>query len=352
MLLAKIFVVIIWTSSNRAIMTKSVIDYKSQHNLLIIDSELMELSLTSHLLSEKYDSQYITSVEYASDLLDTNLVEPAIILCSVYSPNTAFLERYRSLKAKASHVNAPILFVCASKQISTLLDEQLVNAEDSIQYEVIERGFTACDLEIALHNRFKYNEAGANNDPLKHIDHVTGIWNKDRFAQELSDDWSKYQSVRSQLGLLLIDVDHFRHFKLSYGPNYSELVLQMIADELRTLSKGNKSVFAAMNENKYAFLLPECTASELTMVARNILSMVKSLAVKHAQKQSGSLLSVTIGGSVVKASKGTLPSALIDSAELALMGAKNSARGSCKITNNLFKYQGDTKRTNFLNLSH
>ena len=66
-------------------------------------------------------------------------------------------------------------------------------------------------------------------------DGLTGIANRRRFDERLLEEWARAYRERTRLGLLMIDLDHFKQFNDSYGHQVGDECLRLVA---RILGEG------------------------------------------------------------------------------------------------------------------
>ena len=58
---------------------------------------------------------------------------------------------------------------------------------------------------------------------------IAGIANRAAFDKQLSQLWEEAQRTQRPLGLILLDVDHFKKFNDTYGHRTGDAVLKAVA---------------------------------------------------------------------------------------------------------------------------
>jgi diguanylate cyclase (GGDEF)-like protein len=154
-------------------------------------------------------------------------------------------------------------------------------------------------------------------------DSLTKVHNKRFFDEQLVREFSHAKRHRSQLSLILLDLDHFKEVNDTYGHPMGDLVLAEVAGELaRTLRLSD--TFCRIGGEEFAVLLRACTAEQAQHTAERLrrLCEAKEIAAE------GASLSVTIsvGLAQFEAEKHETPEALVRDADRCLYDAKHAGR--------------------------
>ncbi|AJR08780.1 sensor domain-containing diguanylate cyclase [Photobacterium gaetbulicola] len=124
-----------------------------------------------------------------------------------------------------------------------------------------------------------------------YIDEVTGLYNR-RYLQErmtlLNQD---RQSC--QLGVLLIDIDHFKQVNDVYGHAIGDTYLKQVSQALRTVFKRQTDVIARYGGEEIVVLLTGPMESGLDILASQACEAVRQLGLQHPRQAT---LSISTGG--------------------------------------------------------
>lgn len=124
-----------------------------------------------------------------------------------------------------------------------------------------------------------------------YIDEVTGLYNR-RYLQEKMTLLNQGDR-QLQLGVLLIDIDHFKQINDVYGHSKGDEYLKAVSQALRCVFKRKSDLVARYGGEEIVVMLTEITKSDLEEKARQACAAVRALALKHPLREC---VSVSIGG--------------------------------------------------------
>ena len=160
---------------------------------------------------------------------------------------------------------------------------------------------------------------------LANEDELTGIANRRMFNSQLNRICGKQDG--SNFSLLLFDLDRFKSINDQHGHAAGDAALRHIAAVItKQLRQGDK--FARLGGDEFCLLLPATTKAEAALIAKRILSSVKSTPLPWETLQMS--LTVSIG---ISSSEGAQinPDALMDQADRALYETKQRGRDGYSI---------------------
>lgn len=160
---------------------------------------------------------------------------------------------------------------------------------------------------------------------LATTDALTGISNRRTFDEAIAREWDRCARSRSHLGLLIIDVDHFKKFNDRYGHVEGDACLRRVAQAIRSSAQRPGDVCARYGGEEFAVVLPETDGRGALACGEEIAAAVRSLAIVHEASASGTV-TVSIGGAAIVPYQSESPQPLIKQADGALYQAKESGR--------------------------
>jgi diguanylate cyclase (GGDEF)-like protein/PAS domain S-box-containing protein len=154
-------------------------------------------------------------------------------------------------------------------------------------------------------------------------DPLTGLYNR-RYLTEMLDREIR-RAVRSEqrLGVLMIDLDHFKKFNDTYGHDAGDSVLRETALFL-TKSIRIEDMVCRYGGEEFVIILPTADLNASHGRAERIRSKIRELTVLH-QGQSLGMITISVGVSALPM-HGTDPKRLLEAADAALYRAKREGR--------------------------
>jgi len=151
---------------------------------------------------------------------------------------------------------------------------------------------------------------------------TTQLPNRSLFKEVLTQEQKNAQRKGSQLGVLLIDVDHFKVINNFLGFEKGDELLQMIGKRLNEELRGN-DLLASLGSNQFAVLLPELAHPEdASIVTRKLMATLET-----PFNISGQDVVVTLStGIVIFPGDGDSSEELLQHAEKSMYSAKDAGR--------------------------
>jgi len=150
-------------------------------------------------------------------------------------------------------------------------------------------------------------------------DVLTGAWNRRAYDQRFAAEWNRHIRTSSPLGILMIDVDHFKHFNDRHGHQAGDLALVQV---VRAAQQPLRSIdfLARFGGEELVVILPNAQLPGAMEAGERVRS-----AVDHVEWPSGHL-TVSVGAASTLPRVGSDPHALVARADRALYQAKASGR--------------------------
>lgn len=152
-----------------------------------------------------------------------------------------------------------------------------------------------------------------------HHDALTGLMNRRRINQRLSEEFVRAARYPQTPGLLAIDLDRFKDVNDRYGHPGGDAVLVAVADVLRAAGRESDAT-ARVGGEEFWVLLPDTTPAGAEQAAERILEAVRALRLPAIDAQ----LRVSVG--VAVSAPGETAESLTHRADAALYRAKEAGR--------------------------
>ena len=176
----------------------------------------------------------------------------------------------------------------------------------------------ASQAAVALDNVLLHQEA----QRLSVTDGLTGLRNYRSFQQAISRETERAVRFGRPMGLLMLDLDHFKNVNDTHGHQVGDAVLIEVADRVRAEVR-EVDLVARYGGEEFTVVLPETDRRGAEHIADRICERVRGRPL-HA---AGIELRLTVSvGVAVLPEDGTTPSSLIRAADDALYRAKAAGR--------------------------
>jgi diguanylate cyclase (GGDEF)-like protein/PAS domain S-box-containing protein len=119
-------------------------------------------------------------------------------------------------------------------------------------------------------------DANARLQQLVNVDSLTGLANRRRFDQGLSQEWRRAARERTPLSLVLVDIDRFKEFNDRYGHLAGDDCLRRVAGVLAEHCRRSGDLVARYGGEEMVLLLPTTTPAGAEIVARACRSAARS----------------------------------------------------------------------------
>lgn len=183
-------------------------------------------------------------------------------------------------------------------------------------------------LESLLHEKETLHQALRAADEklatLALTDSLSGLPNHRAFQELLTRDLARADRSKTNIALLLVDIDHFAHVNQTHGPSAADTVLGGVAEILLSCVR-TSDVLARAGGETFAMLLPATNLQGAMVVAERARARIAERSFSSSKgtfEVTASLgVSVTMGPNCR-----TLGPALLNAAERGLEMAKQAGR--------------------------
>lgn len=177
-------------------------------------------------------------------------------------------------------------------------------------------------VSISFQNSIHYKRAVT--------DIKTKLYNHAFFMTRLEEEFLRVKRYKGELGMIMVDVDHFKVFNDSYGHLAGDQVLVELAKVIRTQIR-NEDIAARFGGEEFSILLIQCGPEMAYQIAERIRLAVEG----HRVDFQGQELKITISLGVACACHTHMPgdlNRLIHQADQALYQSKKNGRNRATLT--------------------
>jgi diguanylate cyclase (GGDEF)-like protein len=180
----------------------------------------------------------------------------------------------------------------------------------------------------------RLKDAHESMQRLANEDGLTGAANRRHFDDLLRQEHARSLRLRQRgetvpqqahVSLLLLDVDHFKHYNDHFGHQQGDRCLQMIVDATRGAGLRPDDVVARYGGEEFALILPNCSLEGARAVADRVRAAVAALKLPTDVRERPHV-SVSIGVATLTDASSQSPADLVSWADEALYSAKHGGR--------------------------
>jgi diguanylate cyclase (GGDEF)-like protein len=152
------------------------------------------------------------------------------------------------------------------------------------------------------------------------------IGNRRRFERFLNDEWHRAIRFKTEISLILIDIDHFKRYNDTYGHQAGDECLQRVAEAFAETIKRPTDLVARFGGEEFALILGGTDAAGALTIAEHAVANVNDLRVSHSDSETSQFLTVSVGIATMFAKFDNAEADLIKAADEALYNAKAIGR--------------------------
>jgi diguanylate cyclase (GGDEF)-like protein len=166
-------------------------------------------------------------------------------------------------------------------------------------------------------------------DQLKRLQHqathdnLTGLLNRDALFSSFHNEMERTRRSRSSVGLLMIDIDHFKAINDAYGHLAGDDVLRQVAQRISETTRPY-DIAGRYGGEEFLLVLPGCDGEQTLNCAERIRTHIHSHAFRISESEVN--VSISLGGTVATDSWAHLETEMLSIADEALYEAKHQGR--------------------------
>jgi diguanylate cyclase (GGDEF)-like protein len=192
--------------------------------------------------------------------------------------------------------------------------------------EALESQFENAQLVDSLQEeRDRVTELAAQLRMLSSTDALTGLANRRAFDEALEETWSRCAAQRWPLGLVTVDIDHFKAYNDLYGHPQGDECLRRVAEVFAREAARNSAVAARIGGEEFVLMVQDCDAQRAYTIAERMRTSIVGLALPHRGSPLGHV-SASFGTASIVPDRALQPTQLAEEADRSLYEAKRAGR--------------------------
>ncbi len=161
---------------------------------------------------------------------------------------------------------------------------------------------------------------------LSDTDGLTGISNRRKLEEHLTNEWRRMQREERPLALLMCDIDYFKSYNDLYGHQAGDDCLRAVAKVLDDHCRRGGDLAARFGGEEFTVVLPSVTLKGAGQLAEEIRQSTGALKLKHEGSSVSKYITLSIGAASIVPSAESSKEELMALADKALYTAKSAGR--------------------------
>jgi diguanylate cyclase (GGDEF)-like protein len=266
------------------------------HTILIVeDDDAVKDSISEYLIHLSYQVDAVSSAEEALKKLENHPVD--VVLTDIMMQGMDGLQLTRIIKKKYD------MEVIAMTGYSA--DYSYEEAVKTGASDFIFKPFRFEELDLRIKRVLR--EAGLKqerNRLLKEMerlaitDGLTKLYNSRHFFRQIKQELKRNERYQRHLSLLILDIDHFKHYNDTWGHLEGDKVLMAIGRIINDCMRSMDTAFRYGGE-EFAVLLPETDLKQACVVGYRIKDLIGQEVFKPEPGVHQSI-TISIGASELK----------------------------------------------------
>ncbi len=287
--------------------------------ILIIDDEKTNLKVLSDIL--KNDVEVILAKDGEQGISKAIQFKPDLILLDVIMPGMNGFEVIRQLKGNTMTSAIPVIFVTAEMDVIKEERGLKLGACDYIQ-----KPFHVAILKCRVRFHLQLVRQQKILEQMVNIDPLTSIANRRRYDEVLNIEWAAAVRKKSQLSLVMVDIDNFKRYNDHYGHAVGDRALERVAHTLSLNLRRPRDFVARYGGEEFVMVLPETSKEGAIETAQACREAIEALQIPQCDTAGYPWLTISVGGISFSPDTNSSKSAFFKIADDMLYQAKQQGR--------------------------
>lgn len=155
-------------------------------------------------------------------------------------------------------------------------------------------------LALALRRHAHEAEERKSLQSLAHTDPLTGLGNRRHLYDTLDKEWERCHRDDRPLGILMIDIDHFKQFNDSCGHAAGDRCLTQVAGTLLEICGDAGATVGRWGGEEFLAVLPGSTAEQARRLGEQLITQVAATTATSPEQTGQPAVTISVGAAVAR----------------------------------------------------
>lgn len=257
---------------------------------------------------------------------------PDLILLDVFMPKVSGFEFLRELRGDPKTSRVPIILISALSDTQHIVEGLELGANDYVTKPIVMPILTA-RMEALLRSSELVRRLEVQTELLSKLaafDDLTGVYNRRSMFHHLEAELSRCRRYGRSLGILMVDIDHFKRVNDEHGHLVGDQALRWVATTLQNELR-SMDFLCRYGGEEFCAILPETNRPGVARAGERLRAAIERTLFKQDEVQLS--LSISLGGASWAADESNDIPDLLARADAALLEAKRNGRNQVRVSN-------------------
>jgi len=304
---------------------------RKRFRILMVEDSRVSLEVYAQRLERRgYQVATAISAEEARVELEAGL--PDLILLDVFMPKVSGFDYVRELRADPKTARIPIILISALSDTQHIVEGLEVGANDYVTKPIVMPILTA-RMEALLRSSELVRRLEVQTELLSKLaafDDLTGVYNRRSMFHHLEAELSRCRRYGRSLGVLMVDIDHFKRVNDEHGHLVGDQALRWVAGTLQNELR-SMDFLCRYGGEEFCAILPETNRAGVARAGERLrVAIERNMFDVEGAPMS---MSVSVGGASWASDESQEFPDLLARADTALLEAKRSGRNQVRVAN-------------------
>ncbi len=322
--------------------------------LLVEDSATLRHAHIKYIEQAGHTPVAVSSGEEALQLIDNTPID--MVIMDVDMPGLNGFETTRLMREWLADHWVPIIFVTGRNDDESLREGIEAGGDDYLIKPVSPVILNAkiAAMQRIMEMRDELHTLNLELENISQKDALTKLYNRRAFNDFGEKQWMQCHREQVPVSVLMIDIDHFKHFNDIYGHPVGDECLVQVSDAMRQCVHRPNDILARYGGEEFVVLLPGTDRQGAKRVANAIREAIEALDIENSGSTTSRRVTASIGCATTRHTKDKTVADLVQCGDRALYRAKRQGRNrvvvdELSLVSNILVADSDANTVDFIN---